>query len=178
MLTNSANKMENINPIINKVASSDLITFDLEEYYPSDSIMVFDLKDFLFQGLVLKEKDFREALKNLGWKQFENKVVAINCSADAIVPMWSFMLVAVYLTGVASYFRFGTEQELLSELFFQRLQKINTEDYRDKKILVKGCSDKEVPASVYVEVSRIFLPVVKSLMYGEACSNVPLMKRK
>ena len=170
--------MENINPIINKVASSDLITFDLEEYYPTETIMIFDLKDFLFQGFVLKEKDFREALKNLDWKQFENKAVAITCSADAIVPMWSFMLVAVYLTGVTSYFRFGTEQELVSDLFFQRLKKINAEDYRDKKVLVKGCSDKEVPASVYVEVSRIFLPVVKSLMYGEACSNVPLMKRK
>ena len=178
MLNNAANKMENINPIINKVASSDLITFDLEEYYPTDAIAVFDLKNFLFKELVLKEKDFREALKNLDWKKFENKAVAITCSSDAIVPMWSFMLVAVYLTGVASYFRFGTEEELVSDLFFQSLKKINAEDYRDKKVLVKGCSDKEVPASVYVEVSRIFLPVVKSLMYGEACSNVPLMKRK
>ncbi len=170
--------MENINPIINKVASSDLITLDLEEFYPSGEIVVFDLKDFLFKGLVLKEKDFREALKIFNWEQYRNKNVAITCSVDAIVPIWAFMLVAVNLDGIANYYRFGTEIELLTDIFFQNLNKMNVEDYRNKKLLVKGCSDKEVPASVYVEVGRLLLPVVKSLMYGEACSNVPLMKRK
>ncbi len=170
--------MENINPIINKVASSDLITLDLEEFYPSGETVVFDLKDFLFKGLVLKEKDFREALKIFNWKQYRNKNVAITCSVDAIVPIWAFMLVAVNLDGIANYYRFGTEIELLTDIFFQNLNKMNVEDYRNKKLLVKGCSDKEVPASVYVEVGRLLLPVVKSLMYGEACSNVPLMKRK
>ena len=170
--------MENINPIINKVASSDLITLDLEEFYPSGEIVVFDLKDFLFKGLVLKEKDFREALKIFNWEQYRNKNVAITCSVDAIVPIWAFMLVAVNLDGIANYYRFGTEIELLTDIFFQNLNKMNVEDYRNKKLLVKGCSDKEVPASVYVEVGRLLLPIVKSLMYGEACSNVPLMKRK
>lgn len=170
--------MENINPIINKVASSDLITLDLEEFYPSGEIVVFDLKDFLFKGLVLKEKDFREALKIFNWEQYRNKNVAITCSVDAIVPIWAFMLVAVNLDGIANYYRFGTEIELLTDIFFQNLNKMNVEDYRNKKLLVKGCSDKDVPASVYVEVGRLLLPVVKSLMYGEACSNVPLMKRK
>lgn len=170
--------MENINPIINKVASSDLITLDLEEFYPSGKTVVFDLKDFLFKGLVLKEKDFREALKIYNWEQYRNKNVSITCSVDAIVPMWAFMLVAVNLDGIASYYRFGSEIELLTDIFFQNLKKLNVEDYRNKKLLVKGCSDKEVPASVYVEVGRLLLPVVKSLMYGEACSNVPLMKRK
>ncbi len=170
--------MENINPIINKVASSDLITLDLEEFYPSGETVVFDLKDFLFKGLVLKEKDFREALKIFNWEQYRNKNVAITCSVDAIVPIWAFMLVAVNLDGIANYYRFGTEIELLTDIFFQNLNKMNVEDYRNKKLLVKGCSDKEVPASVYVEVGRLLLPVVKSLMYGEACSNVPLMKRK
>ncbi len=170
--------MENTNPIINKVASSDLITLDLEAFYPSGETAVFDLKDFLFKGLVLKEKDFREALKSFDWEQYRNKNVAITCSADAIVPMWAFMMVSVNLDGVAAYYRFGTEAELIEDLFFQSLKKIDAEDYRDKKLLVKGCSDKEVAASVYVEVARILLPVVKSLMYGEACSNVPLMKRK
>ena len=170
--------MENINPIINKVASSDLITLDLEEFYPSGEIVVFDLKDFLFKGLVLKEKDFREALKIFNWEQYRNKNVAITCSVDAIVPIWAFMLVAVNLDGIANYYRFGSEMELLTDIFFQNLNKLNVENYRNKKLLVKGCSDKEVPASVYVEVGRLLLPVVKSLMYGEACSNVPLMKRK
>lgn len=170
--------MENINPIINKVASSDLITLDLEEFYPSGETVVFDLKDFLFKGLVLKEKDFREALKIFNWEQYRNKNVAITCSVDAIVPIWAFMLVAVNLDGIANYYRFGSEMELLTDIFFQNLNKLNVEDYRNKKLLVKGCSDKEVPASVYVEVGRLLLPVVKSLMYGEACSNVPLMKRK
>ncbi len=170
--------MENINPIINKVASSDLITLDLEVFYPSGETVVFDLKNFLFKGLVLKEKDFREALKIFDWSQYRNKNVAICCSADAIVPMWAFMLVAVNLNGVARYYRFGTESELIADLLFQALKKIDPEEYRDKKLLVKGCGDKEVAASVYVEVARILLPVVSSLMYGEACSNVPLWKNR
>ncbi len=170
--------MENTNPIINKVASSDLITLDLEDFFPSEQIVVFDLKNFLFKELVLKEKDFREALKILDWNQYRNKSVAITCSADAIVPMWAFMLVGVSLTNVADYYRFGTEKELIVDLYFQALKRINVEHYRSKKLLVKGCGDKEVAASVYVEVARILLPVVKSMMYGEACSNVPLMKRK
>ena len=170
--------MEKINAIINKVASSDLITLDLEEFYPSGETVVFDLKDFLFKGLVLKEKDFREELKIFNWGQYRNKNVAITCSVDAIVPIWAFMLVAVNLDGIANYYRFGSEMELLTDIFFQNLNKLNVENYRNKKLLVKGCSDKEVPASVYVEVGRLLLPVVKSLMYGEACSNVPLMKRK
>ena len=170
--------MENTNPIINKVASSDLITLDLEDFFPSEQIVVFDLKNFLFKVLVLKEKDFREALKILDWNQYRNKSVAITCSADAIVPMWAFMLVGVSLTNVADYYRFGTEKELIVDLYFQALKRINVEHYRSKKLLVKGCGDKEVAASVYVEVARILLPVVKSMMYGEACSNVPLMKRK
>lgn len=170
--------MENNNPIINKVATSDLITLDLEDFYPKVDITDFDLKDFLFMGLVLKEKDFRESLKTLDWNKYYNKNVAIYCSADAIVPMWAFMLVAVNLSGVANYYRFGTSEELIEDLFFQTLKNIRPETYRDKKVLVKGCSTKEVAASVYVEVARILLPHVKSLMYGEACSNVPLMKRR
>ena len=140
--------------------------------------MVFDLKPFLFQEMMLREKDFRDALKLIDWKQYDGKAVAITCTADAIIPIWAYMLVATYLTDVAVYYCFGNEKELTEKLFFRSLQKINAEDYRDKKVLVKGCSDKEVSESVYVEVSRILLPVVKSLMYGEACSNVPLMKRK
>lgn len=170
--------MENEKPIINKVASSDLITFNLEDFYPKSEIAIFDLKDFLYKGLVLKEKEFRESLKGINWNQYMNKSVAITCTSDAIVPIWAFILVAVNLNSIAAYYRFGTEKDLIEDLFFQSLKKINAEDYRDKKLLVKGCSDKEVDVSVYVEISRILLPMVKSLMYGEACSNVPLMKRK
>lgn len=172
------NEMENTNTITNKVAASDLITLDLESFYPSVEIEEFDLKDFLFKGLILKEKDYREALKIFDWNKYLNKQVAIHCSTDAIIPMWAFMLVAVNLNGIANYYCFGSKGRLIEDLFFQSLKKINPDSYRDKKVLVKGCSTKEVATSVYVEVARILLPHVKSLMYGEACSNVPLMKRK
>ncbi|HAP01748.1 MAG TPA: hypothetical protein DCQ93_07495 [Bacteroidetes bacterium] len=165
------------NKIINKVAESDLITLDLEDFFPKVEIVPFDLKKYLFHELVLKEKDFREALRAHDWEQYKGKTVAIHCSADAIIPMWAFMLVGVHLNGIATYHS-GNEKEVLEKLFLDSLKKISIQDYLGKRVLVKGCGDKEVPQSVFVEASSILLPVVKSLMYGEACSNVPLMKRK
>lgn len=164
--------------IINKVASSGLTEFNLEDYYPKGERAVFDLKDFLWQGLILKEKDFREALKNFDFTIYKDKYVAVLCSADAIVPSWSFMLVAVYLEPFAKRVVFGTAETLETVLYNDALSKLDIEKFRGEKIIIKGCSKYPVPESAYVEITRLLRPVAKSIMYGEACSTVPLFKVK
>jgi hypothetical protein len=168
--------MENL--IINKVAESALTTIDLEEYYPKDETAVFDLKDHLFMGLILKEKDFRAALQNMDWEQYRNKNVAITCSADAIIPMWAYMLVATNLQPVAKEVVFGNEQHLQQTLLLKNLYGLKGEDYRDKRVVVKGCGDVPVPEAAYVEITNKLRPYVKSIMYGEPCSTVPIFKKK
>lgn len=164
--------------IINRVAESGLITIDLESFYPGEPVVVFDLKTFLFRELILKEKDFREALKNSDWEQYHGKHVAIICSADVVVPMWAFMLASIYLSPVAKSVFYGTKDELVNKLMIEKLDQINIDQYKEKRVIVKGCGDKGVSAAVYVFVTQKLQPVVKSLMYGEACSNVPLFKQK
>jgi hypothetical protein len=164
--------------IVNKVAESVLTTIDLEEYYPKQSVTVFDLQPFLFMGLILKEKDFREALKNHDWAQYEGKTVTVTCSADAIIPMWAYMLVATYLQPVATDVLYGTEQQAQQDLFLQQLRKLNPEDFTDKRIVVKGCGDLPIGEAAYLEVTKLLRPVVKSIMYGEPCSTVPIFKKK
>lgn len=166
-------------PFVNRVAESQLKTIDLEEFFPKEEMVSFDLKDFLFQGLILKEKDYREALKNFAWENFRNKNVAVFCSTDAIIPVWAFMLAAVNLEPVAAKVFFGTKEEMTSSLYKEILSaKINPEEFRGERVIVKGCSDKPVPVSAYVDITNLLKPVVKSLMYGEPCSNVPLYKEK
>jgi hypothetical protein len=165
------------NEIVNKVAESGLITIDLEDFYPEGERILFDIKPWLFEELILKEKDFREHIKNHDWAQYENKFVAINCSADAIIPTWAYMLVASALSS-AKKIVFGDLQKLEEEIFHDIFKKMNPEEYRDQRIIIKGCSNKEVPASAYVEFTNLLQPVVKSIMYGEACSTVPVFKRK
>jgi hypothetical protein len=164
--------------IINKVAQSGLKTLDLEEFYPKEEVVVFDLKNHLFMELILKEKEYREALKNTDWDIYQNKIVAITCSADAIIPLWAYMLAVSYLQPYAADIIFGNETEVLSILFLKNLWKINLKEYEDARVVVKGCGDKKIPETAYVEIAKILRPVAKSIMYGEACSTVPIFKRK
>lgn len=164
--------------IINKVASSSLLQIDLETLYPEGERVVYDLKNNLYEGLMLREKDFRAFLKEHDWKSYENKHVAIICSADAIVPTWAYMLLTTQLEPYAKTIVFGDLEALETELFRQMLSKMDLESYKDAKVVVKGCSKKEVPTAVYVELSRLLRPVVASMMFGEPCSTVPLYKRK
>ena len=164
-------------PIINKVAESGLITLDPAGFLPQGETAVFDLKDYLFMGLILKEKDFREALKNLDWEQYRDKNVALTCTADAIIPVWAYMLVAVYLEPVAREIVLGDEKDLQRQLFIKNLDKIRPEEFTDKRVVVKGCGDIPIGDFVYMEITKRLRPVVKSIMYGEPCSTVPVYKR-
>lgn len=163
--------------IVNKVAASGLITLNLEDYLPKEETAVFDLKDYLFMSLILKEKDFREALKNLDWSVYQNKNVAITCSADAVIPMWAYMLVTTHLQPVAKSSYIGTAEEIHKHLFLKNIGRINPEEFNDARIVIKGCGDKEVGPFAYAEITRLLLPHVKSIMYGEPCSTVPVYKK-
>lgn len=165
--------------IINKVAESGLVTIDLEKYLPvKEETIVFDLKDFLFMGMILKEKDFREALKQHNWEQYRNKNVAISCSADAIIPVWAYMLVTAYLQPVAKQTMVGNEQELNKSIFLRNISSINASEFADKRIVLKGCGETLIDDFAYAEATRVLLPVAKSIMYGEPCSTVPVYKKK
>lgn len=163
--------------IVNRVAESGIITLNLEDFYPSpDNCVVFDLKNFLFRELILKEKDFREALKQHDWTQYAQKHVAIICSTDAVIQLWAYMLVTGYLQAHAATIVAAPMQVLQDTLWLRNLSAIDTEQYRDKRVVIKGCGDKPVPPIAYAEISRLLRPVVKSLMYGEPCSTVPIYK--
>jgi hypothetical protein len=164
-------------PFINKVAESGLVTLDLETWYPRGETAVFDLKDHLFMGMILKEKEYREALKNLDWSKYKGKDVALFCSADAIIPVWAWMLAATYLQPVANEIVMGDEKELHKRIFLKNLSAINVNEYTDKKVVIKGCGDTPIADYVYMEITRLLRPVVKSIMYGEPCSTVPVYKK-
>lgn len=165
-------------PFINKVAESGLVTLDLEQYYPKGEAAVFDLKDHLFMGMILKEKDFREALKNLDWSYYQGKNVALYCSADAIIPVWAWMLVATYLQPVAGEVVMGDEKELHKQLYLKNIAAIDVNEFADKRMVIKGCGETPIDDFVYMEITKKLRPVVKSIMYGEPCSTVPVYKKK
>jgi hypothetical protein len=164
--------------IVNKVASSGLITIDLEKYLPKEGIETFDLKDHLFMGLILKEKDFREALKNLDWSFYQDKYVNITCTADAIIPAWAYMLVVAYLDGVAKDSYVGSAEEIQKHLFIKNIGSIDVNEFAGQRIVIKGCGDVNIESFAYAEITKVLVPVVKSIMYGEPCSTVPVFKKK
>lgn len=164
-------------PIINRVAESELITLDPVNYFPKGETKVFDLKDHLFMGIILKEKDFREALKKTDWSVYQDKNIALTCSADAIIPVWAWMLAASYLQPVAREVIMGDEKELHKQLFLQNISTININEFADKRVVIKGCGETPIGDYVYMELTKKLRPVAKSIMYGEPCSTVPVYKK-
>jgi hypothetical protein len=165
-------------PIVNRVSNSSLVVFDLEELYTEGERVQFDIKDLLFQGLILREKEYREFIKSHDWSLYTGKIVAITCSADAIVPTWAYMLLASVLQPVARLVIFGSLQELERELFKNALEKVDWHKYKDAKVVIKGCSKVEVPVSAYVEATNKLRALASSIMFGEPCSTVPVFKKK
>ncbi|MGI4871613.1 MAG: DUF2480 family protein [Janthinobacterium lividum] len=162
---------------VNRVANSGLVTLNLEDYIHPGERVVYDIKDNLFHGLMLREKDFREFVRTHDWTQYNHKSVAIICSADAIVPTWAYMLLAGKLQGHTHRYVFGSPEALEQSLFEEAIANINPADYQDAKLVIKGCGDKPVPTFAYVAIMQRLLPVAASIMYGEPCSTVPLYKK-
>jgi len=164
--------------IINRVANSGLVTIDLEDFLPKEKIETFDLKEHLFKGLILKEKDFREALKNFDWEIYRNKYVAITCTADAIIPLWAYMLVTAYVQPIAKDVYAGTVEEMRKYVCLKNISTVKFEEFAGQRIIVKGCGDQQVDSTIYAEITKQLRPFAKSIMYGEACSNVPIFKAR
>lgn len=164
--------------IENKIAKSGLITFDLESLYTPGPRVHLDISPWLWQKMVIKEKEFKNHIQNYDWEQYKDKMVAFSCEADAIVPNWAYMMIAAKLKGNATFYRLGSIDQLNELLLMTKINELNIAQFEGKRVLVKGCSDKAVPASAYVALSQCLLPHVKALMFGEACSNVPIYKSK
>jgi hypothetical protein len=165
-------------PFVNKVAESGLITLNLEDYLPQGETAVFDLKDHLFMGMILKEKDFREAMKTFNWEVYQGKNVALTCSVDAIVPVWAWMLVASYLQPVAREVVMGDETELHKRLFLKNINALDMGGFTEKRVVIKGCGETPIPDFIYMEITKLLRPFAKSIMYGEPCSTVPVFKKR
>ena len=164
--------------IVNRVANSALITIDLADYATSQSIAVLDIKDFLFQEIIIKEKEFRANLKEFDFSIYQDKIVAINCSSDAIVPMWAFMLVTSYLKDITSEIYFGKKEDVFQQIFTANIDAIDSSEFENKKVIVKGCGQIPLSASLYMAITKKLQNTVSSLMFGEACSAVPVLKNK
>ncbi len=164
--------------IVNKVAQSSLMVFDLEDYYPDGYVVELDISQWLLEGFILKESDFRTQLKNTDWSKFEDKYVALNCSTDAILPAWTFALLAVYLTPFALKIIHGNKETAIIDWYQDVLNKLDYTDYFNKPVILKGCSKKAVPNQVYTLAIQKLIKVAKSVLFGEACSAVPLFKQK
>lgn len=171
--------MENLTaPLVNRVAQSGLITINLEDFFPKAEIVGLDLKGWLFREMILREKDFRESLKTHDWAQYAGKNLAVFCSVDAIVPMWAWMLVAASAGPFAADIYQGTPEEMVKHHFSKTMAAFKTENFAGKRVVIKGCSDQPVPASAYLELTRLLQPVAQSIMFGEPCSTVPVFKSK
>jgi hypothetical protein len=163
---------------VNKVAESGITTLNLEDYYPKEEVAVFDMKDHLFMGLILKEKDFREVLKTFDTSPYLDKIVALTCSADAVIPMWAYMLVASLLQPVAKEIIFGNEAFAKETVLLRNIEHIDTSIYNDARVVIKGCGELPIGEAGYVAITQKLRPVTKSIMYGEPCSTVPVYKKK
>ncbi|MFL5764472.1 MAG: DUF2480 family protein [Bacteroidia bacterium] len=163
--------------IVNKVEQSGLVTIDLESFYPKGERILLDIREHLFQGLILREKDFREFIKSEDWSKYKDKYVALTCSADAIVPTWAYMLLATQLEPVSKKVVFGDLETLETVLYNEVLNSLDISPYRDARIVIKGCGDLPVPKAAFVQLTALLRPVAKSIMYGEPCSTVPLYKK-
>ena len=164
--------------IINRVANSPLITIDLTDYAPKGTIAILDVKDFLFKGIILKEKAFRNTLNEFDFSVYTDKIVALYCSSDAIVPMWAFMLLTSYLNNSAAKIHFGTKEEVFQKIFSDNIDAIDATEFENKKVIVKGCGRVPLTESLYIAITKKLQNTVNSLMFGEACSAVPVFKRK
>lgn len=163
--------------ILNRVANSPLVTFDLEEFYHLGERVLLDIADQLYEGLILREKDFRAWVKETDWSVYEGKNVAVRCSVDAIIPTWAYMLLTTKISPFAHTVVFGTLEDLEKAIYQNAISSVDIEKFRDKKVVIKGCGKYQVPESAYVEITRLLTPVASSIMYGEACSTVPLYKK-
>ncbi len=164
------------NEIVNRVANSKLITINLEDYIPQGERILLDLKDILFQGMILREADFRQWVKENDWEKYKDAHVAINCSAEAIIPQWAYMILATKLTGIAKSISRGDLEELEKDIFRKEIEKIDPREYTDKPVVIKGCFDRPIPEQSYMWITEKVKPFVKSIMYGEPCSTVPVYK--
>jgi hypothetical protein len=163
--------------LVNRVDQSGLVTINLENFYPTHTITTFDIKDYLFHGLILKEKDFRAALKEHDWSRYKDTILCLYCSTDAILPVWAFMLVSSYASTYAKDIFVGTTDQYLTHYYNNFISKLDLEEYIDKRIVIKGCSDKPVPPSAYAAITTRLKDHALSIMYGEPCSTVPIYKR-
>ena len=164
--------------IVNKISNSKLVNIDLEEFYPEGERVLFDIKDWLFNGIILKEKDFRTSVKNHNWSQYNNACVALSCSEDAIIPSWAYLLLASELAAFAKKVIVGNLELLETVLFQEVIQNLNIDLFKDKPIIIKGCAHKPIPPSAFSMLILKLQPIATSIMYGEACSTVPLYKRR
>jgi hypothetical protein len=164
--------------IVNKVAGSGIVSIDLEEFYLEGERVIFDIKPHLFMEQILKEKDFREFIKINDWSSFKDKIVGIVCSADAIVPTWAYMLITLALEPFAKKIFFGNLIEVENLLFAEKLATLSPEQYKDARVVIKGCGEKQIPTNAFVQLTSLLKPFAKSIMYGEPCSTVPLYKAK
>ena len=164
--------------IVNRVANSKLVTIDLEDYYPKGQRVLFDIKDWLYEGFVLREKDFRAQVSEFDWNQYEGSYVALTCSSDAIIPGWAYMLLSIQLESVAKKVVIGDLEQLETSIYQDIINNLDVSAYADKPIIIKGCANKPVPQNAYIMLSNKLKPLAKSIMYGEACSSVPLFKKK
>ncbi len=164
--------------IINKVAESGIITLNLEDYYPKQQVEIFDLKEYFFMGLILKEKDYRASLQQIDFSSFNNKIVALTCSVDAIIPIWAYMLAAHYLQPFAYKIIFGSKEQALEQVLLENIKEnFNPVELQDKRVVVKGCGETPIASSAYVTITTLLKPIAKSIMYGEPCSTVPIYKK-